>query len=236
MRGWQRAALALAVVLTVAGCALPGTIPSPSRESGFSVDDLAKSDIDRVAEIHHREIFESLRRLALKLYLRNPNEWRKRDQPSAAAAVADLFDRDHRWRIESLNYRRGAEAIQIALNPGYPGDRVQAFMVGLAGMVQQAVGDRSGFFLLDDLDPQRLYNAARNFEVAAWKLAQARDETGRLLLLSNEAGPVPNLSFEREFGRMIGSLDVLALILAERDGRTITRVIQNAASAVFLPL
>ena len=35
---------------------------------------------------------------------------------------------------------------------------------------------------------------------------------------------------------MIGLLDVLAEILAEREGRTITRVIQNAATAVFLPL
>ncbi len=195
-----------------------------------------KTDIDRVAEIHHRAIFNSLHRLALKLYLRNPAQWRQRGLASAEAAVADLFDRDHRWRLEALNYRRGAEAVQIALNPDYPGDRVQAFMVGLAGMVQKAIGDRSGFYLLDDLDPQRLYNAARNFEVAAWKLAHARNGNGELLLLSNEAGPVPNLSFEREFGRMIGQLDVLAEILAEREGRTITRVIQNAATAVFLPL
>ncbi|QID19827.1 hypothetical protein G3580_11995 [Nitrogeniibacter mangrovi] len=189
-----------------------------------------------MAEIHHRAIFASLRRLALKLYLRNPAEWRKGGKASAEAAVSDLFDRDHRWRLETLNYRRGAEAVQIALNPDYPGDRVQAFMVGLAGMVQQAIGDRSAFLLLDDLDPQRLYNAARNFEVAAWKLAHARDAQGRLLLLSNAMEPVPNLSFEREFGRMIGLLDVMADMLEQRDGRTITRVIQNAATAVFLPL
>ena len=109
-------------------------------------------------------------------------------------------------------------------------------MAGLAGMVQIALGDRAAFYLLDEVDPQRLYNAARNFEIAAWKLAHARDGDGRLLLLSNEAGPVANLSFEREFGRLIGSLDLLADIMAEREGRTISRVIQNAATAVFLPL
>ena len=150
--------------------------------------------------------------------------------------MAGLFGRDHHWRLEALNYRRGAEAVQIGLNPDYPGDRVQAFMVGLAGMVQIALGDRAAFFLLDDVDPQRLYNAARNFEIAAWKLAHARDADGRLLLLSNAVEPVPNLSFEREFGRLIGSLDALAEIMAEREGRTISRVIQNAATAVFLPL
>jgi hypothetical protein len=233
----MRPCAALAVLaLALAGCASPGSGPAPDQPRGFSIGALAKSDIDRVAEIHHRAIFDSMRRLTLKLYLRNPAQWRKRGAASAEAAVADLFDRDHRWRLEVLNYRRGAEAVQIALHPDYPGDRVRAFMVGLAGMVQKATGDRSGFFFLDDLDPQRLYNAARNFEVAAWKLANARDTQGELLLLSNEAGPVPNLSFEREFGRMIGQLDVLAEILAEREGRTITRVIQNAATAVFLPL
>jgi hypothetical protein len=227
---------ALAFALALAGCASPGSGPDPRRDRGFSMADLVKSDIDKIAEIHLHATFDALRRLALKLYLRNPGEWRKRGLASAEVAVSELFDRDHRWRLEALNYRRGAEAVQIALNPDYPGDRVQAFMVGLAGMVQQATGDRSSFYLFDDLDPQRLYNAARNFEVAAWKLATARNAQGELLLLSNEAGPVPNLSFEREFGRMIGQLDVLAEILAEREGRTITRVIQNAATAVFLPL
>jgi len=220
----------------LAACASPATSPQGERVKGFRLQSLAKSDLDQVAELHLRDVFTSLRRLSLKLYLRNPSEWRNHGHTTADAAVAALFDRDHRWRLESLNYRRGAEAVIIALNPGYPGDRVEAFTVGLAGMVQQATGDRTEFYLLDDLDPQRLYNAARNFEVAAWKLANARDETGALLLVSNEAGPVPNLSFEREFGRMIGSLDVLAEIMAEREGRTITRVIQSAASAVFLPL
>jgi len=224
-----------ALCAVLAGCASPATAPEGEHVAGFRLQSLAKSDIDQVAELHLRAVFDALRRLSLKLYLRNPAQWRK-GHDSASAAVAALFDRDHRWRLESLNYRRGVEAVQIALNPDYPGDRVAAFTVGLAGMVQRATGDRTEFYLLDELDPQRLYNAARNFEVAAWKLANARDERGQLLLLSNEAGPVPNLSFEREFGRMIGSLDVLADILAEREGRTITRVIQSAASAVFLPL
>jgi len=226
--------LALGAVL--GGCASPATAPYGERVRGFQLQSLAKSDLDQVAELHLRSVFDALRRLSLKLYLRNPDQWRKQGAATASDAVAALFDRDHRWRLESLNYRRGVEAIQIALNPGYPGDRVAAFTVGLAGMVQQATGDRTEFYLLDNVDPQRLYNAARNFEVAAWKLANARDAAGQLLLLSNETGPVPNLSFEREFGRMIGSLDVLAEILAEREGRTITRVIQSAASAVFLPL
>ena len=229
-------AMIACLAVALGGCVASGSGPERSHAQGFTLADLVKSDLDKVTEVHHHYLFQSLRRFTLKLYRRNPGEWRKRGMTSAEAAVADLFDRDHRWRLEALNYRRGTEAVQIALNPDYRGDRVQAFAAGLAGMAQIALGDRAAFYMLDKIDPQRLYNAARNYEVAAWKLSQARDAEGRLLLLSNATGPVPNLSFEREFGRMIATLDVLANALAEREGRNISRVIINAATAVFLPI
>lgn len=106
----------------------------------------------------------------------------------------------------------------------------------LASMVQSAFGDREEFYLLDDLDAQHIYNAARNVEIAAWKLANARDAGGDLLLLSNEVGAVTSLSFEREFGRVIGQLEVLPDVVEEKTERTVTRVVQNLATAVFLPV
>ena len=57
------------------------------------------------------------------------------------------------------------------------------------------------------------------------------------MLRSNELDPNnPNLSFEREFGRIIGLLDVLSKLVADKHGRTITRVTQNLATAIFLPV
>ena len=104
-------------------------------------------------------------------------------------------------------------------------------------MMQVAFNDKTEFFLLDELDPQRLYNAARNVEIAVWKLSAARMSNGDLYLLSNEtAASVRNLSFEREFGKIIGSLDVLSKIIADKDNRTIVKVIQSLATAVFLPV
>jgi hypothetical protein len=51
----------------------------------------------------------------------------------------------------------------------------------------------------------KLYNSARNMEVAVWKLGHDRNAAGELLLLSNELDPANrNLSFEREFGRVMG--------------------------------
>lgn len=150
--------------------------------------------------------------------------------------MSNLFEVEHGWRLESLGYRRDLDALGVALHPDYLGDRVQAYIVGLASMVQSAFGDREEFYLLDDLDAQHLYNAARNVEVAAWKLSNARAADGRLLLLSNEMGGISNLSFERDFGRIIGLLDTLSDVVEEKTERTVTRVVQNLATAVFLPV
>jgi hypothetical protein len=74
-------------------------------------------------------------------------------------------------------------------------------------------------------------------EIAVWKLSSACTPQRELLLLSNEgAGPIPNLSFEREFGKVIASLDILSKIVADKTNRTVVRVIQNIATAVFLPI
>jgi hypothetical protein len=109
----------------------------------------------------------------------------------------------------------------------------------MGGMLNAAFDEKTEFFMLDDLDPQKLYNSARNLEIAAWKLANARDAAGSLLLLSNEmaqATQPANLSFEREFGKMIGNLDLLSRLIADKGNRTIARVAQSLATAVFLPV
>lgn len=227
---------ALIAVLAATACSSPGTAPQPRSGGGFDPRQLIKTDLNRVAEAHQQHIFASLRRLADKLYKRNPREWRKTEARDAQVQLARLFDQPHRWRLAELGYRRDLNALEIAFHPEYRGDRVHALVFGLGSMVQAALGDREAFYLLDDLDPQHIYNAARNVEIAAWKLAQARDRDGALLLLSNELGEVVNLSFEREFGRIIGLLDALADIIEEETERTVTRVVQNVATAVFLPV
>ena len=104
-------------------------------------------------------------------------------------------------------------------------------------MVFLAYNGKTEFYLTESLDAQKLYNSARNIEIAAWKLANARDARGQPLLVSNEmAGDVRNLSFEREFGKMIAYQDVAAQIAAQRTNRTIRRVVQTLATAVFLPI
>ncbi|MBI4988197.1 MAG: hypothetical protein HZC23_05180 [Rhodocyclales bacterium] len=193
--------------------------------------------MDRVAEAHQREVFASLKLLAEKLYRRNPREWRKGGQASLEAAVARIFETNHEWKFAELENKRGTDVIHLAFREDYAGDRVMAFIVGLGGMVQTAFNDKTELFLLDDLDPQALFNAARNVEIAVWKLSNAAAPGGELYLLSNEGGgPVKNLSFEREFGKVIGSLDLLSKIIADKTNRIVAKVFQNVATAIFLPV
>ncbi|MDP2811932.1 MAG: hypothetical protein Q8O34_17470 [Rhodocyclaceae bacterium] len=219
----RRACLGLLLALPLAAC-----VSSPSQ--------LAKTDIDRVAEAHRREVIGSLRLLAEKLYRRNPREWKKGGHESLEAAVARIFDPQISWRLPELEGRRGTEALLLAFREDFRGDRVAAFIGGLGGMLHTAFDEKTEFFMIDDLEPQKLHNSARNVEIAVWKLSGARDASGAPLLLSNEMGSNPNLSFEREFGKMIGSLDLLSKIVADKTNRTVVKVIQTMATAVFLPV
>ena len=230
----------------LAACASTPTYPPaapatgrrpPPAEAPFKLSDLAKSDIDAVAEVNLRESIASAKLLMEKLYRRNPRELRKSDAGTPEAAVARAFDPRHAWRFAELSGLRGIDALQTAFRPEFTGDRVFAFGVGLGSMIATAYDDKTEFYLTDSLDAQRLYNAARNIEIAAWKLANARGPNGEPLLLSNEmSAGAPNLSFEREIGKLIAYQDALALVMAQRTNRTIRRFSQGLATAVFLPI
>jgi hypothetical protein len=224
----------LAVTLSCAlmtGC----STPRGSKTSQFDPSQLAKADVDRMCDVHRAQLDASLRVLAEKLYKRNPKEWKNGGQPSMEAAIARIFASDN-YRLSELGDRRGTDAIVLGLREDYTGDRVAALVAGVGSMVHLAFREKRDFYLYDDIDPQLLYNAARNLEIAAWKLANSRDVNGQLLLLSNELYPVANLSFEREFGKMIGNLDLLSAIVADKTNRGVVRVVQNLATAVFLPI
>lgn len=209
----------------------------PPASSDLKISSFVKTDVDTVAEIHQQESFSHLRTLMEKLYRRNPREWKKSGQPSMEGAMARAFDAGHDWRFPELNGKRGAECFYLAFQENYQGDRVLAYIAGLATMIMASYNDKAEFNVLDELDPQKLYNSARNVEIAVWKLSGTRDSRGELFLLSNENDASNrNMSFEREFGKLIAQQDTLARIIAEKTNRTIVRAIQSLASAVFLPI
>ncbi|MDR3221000.1 MAG: hypothetical protein LBU46_03185 [Candidatus Accumulibacter sp.] len=220
-------------LFTLNGCVTKAD--ADGQEMRFDPRYLVKTDIDRVIDASRAEVMTGLRRVAEKLYRRNPAEWKKSGQPSLDAALDRLFSRS--VDFPELNGRQEGAAVLYAFSAEYPGDRVLAVMAGLSGMVDAAFEHKDFFYVLDGLDERKLYNCARNIEIAVWKMSSTRGADGRVLLVSNELDrDNPNLSFEREFGRVIGLLDFLATIVADQHGRTITRLTQNVATAVFLPV
>jgi hypothetical protein len=226
--------LLLMMTLQLSSCATR-IVADGKTETRFGLRYLAKTEIDRVVDSDRAEVMVGLRRVAEKLYKRNPKAWKKSGMPSMEAALDRLFS--GRLDFPELVGRREGEAALYAFSPNYHGDRVLGVMAGLLGMVYAAFEHKDDFYILDSLNEQKLYNCARNFEIAIWKMSSTKNASGELLLLSNELNPNnPNLSFEREFGRVIGLLDFLSQIVADKTGRTVTRFTQSLATAVFLPV
>lgn len=233
--------LALGLGLFLGACATPAQVEKkavPERGDRSTINQLGKGDFDRMADVELEENTQSLRTLMLKLYKRNPNQLSKSTPESADKMVAWVFEggAQHQWQFKEISNKQDADAIFLAFDATYEGDRVLPFIVGLHTMLAKAHGNKTEFYLTDSLDPQRLYNVARNIEIAAWKLSTARGADGKLYLMTNEMnGKQDNLSFEREFGKIIGRTDLYAIALAEKSQRIISRVMQSLATAVFLP-
>lgn len=236
--GYRLFALCVAASLTACTATNPAKndklIPQQAEHSLFS--QLGKSDFDHLADVEMRENTQILRVLMTKLYKRNPRELKKNTSNNVEDKVKSVFANQHGWQFVEINKAQGTDAIQQAFKPEYQGDRVLSLIAGIQTMLIKAHGGKSEFYLTDTIDPQSVYNAARNIEIAVWKLSNARDDKGELYLLTNELNSREhNLSFEREFGKMIGSLDLYAITLSEKLQRTITRTVQTLATAFFLP-
>ena len=212
------------------------TLPACSSSQNH-LTKLAKTDIDMVADIHIRQAEELLRRLAGKLYRRNPRELHKVPGMSTEVRLSQLFDSDRSLLFPELDNQRGIEAMLLAFDQDYTGDRVFALLVGLVSMVHSAYGNNAEFFMFDSLDPQNLYNSARNIEILVWRLKTRTGPDGRPLLLTNSLpDEAENLSFERLFGKLISLQDMMSAVAAQKWDRTVNFVVQRAATATFLPI
>ncbi len=227
--------LAILLAFLLAGC-VTKMGKDGSTASTVDVKYLAKTEVDRMADTNRSEVMDGLMLIADKLYRRNPKEWKKAGVASREEALARLQNRFYR-SLPELGGAREGKAASLAFSETYAGDRVAALMLGLLTMADAAFEHREEYYILDSLNETKLFNCARNMEVAVWKLGHDRLPSGELYLLSNELDPANrNLSFEREFGRLMGLLDFMAKVVADRNGRGLSRLTQSVASMVFLPI
>lgn len=234
------AALCFGAALGALGCSSAPTSRGEVQGDRFTTAELIQSEGNRMTQQAMQANRRSLLLLADKLYRRNPAEWRKSavTRDAAMAQLEAVMLSGQPWA--PLNSQRDVKALTLALAPDFAGDRVAAFIIACHDTIVTAHGGRREFYYLDGVDPQHIYNAARNMETALWVLNTRRTPAGQPLLLANEMGPdSQNLSFEREFGKIIGRLDLLASYMTERYRRAVIGYVQGLAMApllAFLPV
>lgn len=226
----------LAILIFLAACQPRPARHEPVQADDFDISAVAKTDGDMVVEINIRHSLRYLKELARKLYKRNPNQLRRGGHASRESALNALFGRRRLTNYRGLQGRRSAQAIGLAFDEEFGGDRVGAFIEGMRTMTIDAYDGKQAFYVYDVLDPQKIYYLARNYEIAFWKLRHDRDSHGHLFLLSNSLDGNGNLSFERLAGKLIALHDLMAKVVAEGSNRQIKNVIQRVTSAVFFPI
>ena len=100
------------MLVSGSACVLGPEDTGPVAQRPFQMRDLAKSDVDLVAEIHLREVLKQLRTLMVKLYKRNPREWQRTGKPSAEFAIERVFRGLRVPDFVELNGARGAQSIK----------------------------------------------------------------------------------------------------------------------------
>ena len=158
--------------------------------------------------------------------------------PDSAKNLKKAIESAQPW--PDLLDQRDIAGMSMALAPEFSSDRVAALTWATADMLITAYGGRTTLYLIHGLDAQSVYNAARNLEVANWMLTHRKLANGQPMLLTNEINPSErNLSFEREFGKMIARNDLMADVVTEKYRRAVIGYVQGLAGGSlfqFLPV
>ena len=231
----------LAALLLAAGCTSTPAPRGKAPDRDMEAKEWGQSDVNRMATLSIQANLQSLYLLMDKLYRRNPQEWRKggfdsRDQ--AMKAVKDAIEKAEPW--PDLMDQRDIDGMSMALAPEFAGDRVAAFTWATADMLITAYGGRTTLYMIHGLDAQTVFNASRNLEVANWMLTHRKLANGQPMLLTNEINANErNLSFEREFGKMIARNDLMSEVVSEKYRRAVIGYVQGLAGGSlfqFLPV
>jgi hypothetical protein len=204
--------------------------------SGYEVKNLMKSDIDLVTDEFIDETRSAVQELVVKLYKRNPSQLKKNPGMTVEGRLAQLRVNRYELNFVELGGKQDIEAMNMAFDPAFQGDRVFALVVGLGSMLRVSYRYKPEVFLPDSLEPKVLLTSARNIEVLLWKLKNTRHPNGEHFIVSHENnGVIDNLSFERLFGKIIVLQEMMARIAGDSDDRAFTSAV-HAVSTVFIPL
>lgn len=222
----------LSLMILISGC---GSMPKPVRNLG-------KSDVDFVMDVHAKQLKAQMVELTRKLYVRNPVQLAKNPTATIDSRIAQIFGPEDNISLpplvfDELNGVTGIDAILLSFDEEFEGDRVFAAVVGLSEMLRRSYNHQQEFFIIDSLDEQALYNSARNIEIFVWRLYHRKDDNGNPLIYTNDTTEYGgDISFDRLFTKMVMIQDMMALIVADKTNRGITKVAHGVAQFVFLPV
>ncbi|OUM02895.1 hypothetical protein [Variovorax sp. JS1663] len=215
----------MAAAMGFAGCS------STDRAEPYGNNEWLQSGANRIANLALRDNLQSIRRVQLSLYRRNPREWRKwaASPEDATRRTWDAITQDN--PLPSLRGATGIEAIRLAFETQpqpYEGDRVAALVVGWATLLKQANGGTWEQTMLDGVNAENSYRAARNVEISLWLISSRTGPDGQPLLLATEISDRGrNLVVDRELSKVVARLDLMAAQADEKYRRAALDFSQN---------
>jgi hypothetical protein len=228
-----------AALLGLSGCS---SMRDTQRAEPYGNQEWLQSGANRIANLSLRDNLQSVRRVQSTLYKRNPREWRK-----SAASMDEATQRA--WDavlkgppLPELKGATGIDAIRLAFDTGqqgqqgYQGDRVAALVYGWATMLKQANGDTWDQTMIDGVNAENSFRAARNFEISLWLISSKTGPDGQPLLLATEVSERGrNLVADRELSKVVARLDLLAAQADEKYRRAALDFGQNWVMGVVMP-
>lgn len=198
----------------VAVLGMSSACSTTQRAESYQGREWLQSGANRIANLALRDNLQSIRRVQLSLYRRNPREWRKW-ATSADDAIQRTWDAVNQGTaLPELRGATGIDAIRLAFettpNP-YQGDRVAALVIGWASMLKEVNGNTWEQTMLDGITAENSYRAARNVEISLWLIGSKTGPDGQPLLLATEMSERGrNLLVDRELSKVVARLDLLA--------------------------
>lgn len=223
-----RRALLLGGMAAAMGLAACG---STERAEPYGNNEWLQTGANRIANLALRDNLQSIRRVQLSLYRRNPREWRKwaASAEEATQRTWDAITQD--GPLPHLRGATGIEAIRLAFETQpkpYDGDRVAALVVGWATLLKQANGGTWEQTMLDGVNAENSYRAARNVEISLWLISSKTSPDGQPLLLATEISDRGrNLVVDRELSKVVARLDLMAAQADEKYRRAALDFSQN---------
>lgn len=174
-----------------------------------------------------------LRQLMLSLYQANPKELKKSTQVSAEEMVQWTFEGPFGWKFDGVRHLQELDALNLAVDANFPGDRVLALITGLHTSLIRAYGGKNEYDFSGEINPQHLYNTARNIEIASIKITELNQaqlgKSRQVLVLSDNEKPI---ELTQQLSALIHQVDADANQFAEQKQQTIQLLDKRSAESI----